>query len=435
MIIFPARLGMRSVISIKTGGLSDNKMDNESLASFMKLREKPRARVNNPLTKLASLSLVLILSFANLLPVTSTLTTSLNQAKFMPAKISTAHQSTESQHQPLLGHRTNADIGGQRISLPPPTNQRTAGTNTLNSTTSLAIQPVESRAERASLASSIRGVTTRTPNLNSAVEKDNQELGLAIQSVIEKMANQIRDKLAPARCYIDLIGRFNEWVWRYRKLEEHSEAGQMKPVLEMLKEELGRANEELEMEMCLSLADLSPAQIGKSQSNNARNILDTKFESVDYLYQVLMKMTNKLETLTRELEKARLESSEEAFNVDSCSASDDEKFKRAMERIKRVAMNAAGKIIQDELKIVSKVAAFNSMAYFVDTNNPFEPESFGHVLVEIVAHLGGASTPVTVAYLRNLELRAAMSVLLVVDPLPWISCAVKKSKNKIMNTC
>lgn len=254
---------------------------------------------------------------------------------------------------------------------------------------------------------------------------------------IEQRGSPIEAQLVPEMCYIDLVGQFNNWVWRYRKLAATYPQGELKSVPELLKVEFGHANQELEMEMCSSLSDLSP------QSNDIRkeaadldNSLDSKFDKLDYVYRSLMKLLSRLEKLTSQLEKARGENSPEIEETDHSIANDDEKFSRNMERTKRVALSFAAKVIKYELKSVSTVEAFNSMAYFDGAANPAKnPNNFISIFSKIVESLGSGSTPVTVSYLRDAGLRSALSILNANDPLPWIVCAIKKSPNKIEKTC
>lgn len=261
--------------------------------------------------------------------------------------------------------------------------------------------------------------------------------------VIKQIGSQIEEKLVPELCYIDLIGQFNNWVWRYRRLVAHSQ-GELKSAPEIIKDELGRAIQELEMEMCSSLADLQP---NKDAHNNIdpldklNNIVDSKFDNLDYVYRSLKKLLARLEKVSSQLEKARNDNpaEEQVSFVDQdyfLPEIDDEKFRRNMERLEQVAYNFAGRVIRYELKSASSGEAFNSMSYFVGVANPIDnPDNFISIFAKIVEGFGSASTPTTVAYLRDTKLRSALSVLNANDPLPWIVCAIKKSPNDIDKTC
>lgn len=435
---------------------SDRKVDKESYALVNKPDECSRAiryksnyhylfASNGNLSTTTTAQIKLLFSFITFLlilhQVKSSPAGTLSATKVLPTTITGGNSKTTTKTTSggsLSMLKPSLDLARHTNVTPISSIQRPSAVSALSATSNML---GDSPLDRMLLSDS----TMTFPNLNSAISSDNQQADSTTKQVLREIGAQLEGKLMPESCYIDLVGRFNDWVWRYRKLEANSQITDdrnepLKSVPELLKSALDSANQLLEVEMCSKLADLSP-QTPKDNNlehpSNDGNISDSRFDNLDYVYKTLMKVLDKLEKLTSQLQKACDENPEEDISDELGDiVNDDEKFKRTMERTKRIALSFAGKIIRYELKSASSVDAFSSMAYFMGAPNPIDnPGNFLSIFAKIVDSLGSSSTAVTVSYLRDIEMRAALSVLNASKPLPWISCAIKKSPNKIDKSC
>lgn len=450
---------MESIISIKMSS-SDRKVDKESYA-FNKpyecskaIRYKPNYYLfasNGNLSTATTTQIKLLFSFITFLlifqQVKSNPAGTLSATKVLPTTITgVSSKTTTLTTKPTSAGsismlRPNLDLAKHLNVTPISSIRRPSAGLVLSATSNKLGDSLKLTGQQLDRVLSSHSTMT-FPNLNSAIASDNQEVDSTTKQAIHKIGVQLEEKLMPESCYIDLVGRFNSWVWRYRKLEAANAQATsdgsepLKSVPELLKGALKSANQLLEMEMCSSLADLTPQTSDNNlelDTSNDGNISDSRFDNLDYVYETLMKMVDKLEKFTKEACDENPDEEEE--EEDDNKLSDDEKFRRTMERTKRIALSFAAKVIKHELESAS-FAAFNSMAYFVEAENPIDNHgNFLSIFEKIVDSLGSSSKALTVSYLRDIEMRAALSVLNAKEPLPWITCAIKKSPNKIDKSC
>lgn len=192
-----------------------------------------------------------------------------------------------------------------------------------------------------------------------------------------------------------------------------------------------------------------------------------KVESMDFLYRVLSATITRLEAkledlkvLVSELElklskqgeaqeeeeeaeaeaeaKEAAEAEELLFEIDE-SASELEKFdepveeaspinqeqiERAMARAKRTLTKEAKSFARNELLSVARVAAYKGLALYVSGVTISDPAIASNLIEPLLYLLGGASTPLAVGYLRDVEYRAAIGLVNRIQPIPVVTCGL-----------
>lgn len=252
------------------------------------------------------------------------------------------------------------------------------------------------------------------------------------ENLVEKLGDTVKGALEPAKNYYNLVNRYHSWFKRYKKLERASKGRTMKDASEVLKEEYARVDRILFEEECstdfkdISNSPTEPANYAK------------KVESVDFVFKVLRKVIDRLEVSLDKLEeetgdpkfkgclnsglKILLENNNVISNVgeeeeeEQMPEVDEEQVKLAMIRVKKTVLKAATDVATNEaltlanLLLVSKTVKWmSSLSY----------------LTPFVSLMGKANTPLTVWYLRNLELRAGLAIVSQLNPLSFLSCAFK----------
>lgn len=254
--------------------------------------------------------------------------------------------------------------------------------------------------------------------------------------LVEKVGDSVRSSLAPARSYYELVSRYHTWFRNYKELEKLSK-GSMKSAAEVLREEYAKVDKILYEEECLSSdpKDVSDDPVPTISYAD-------KLGSVDFVFNVLRKVIDRLEKSLAELKseqglkvrrpeasglrlllddypvnkKGDEEKSEKLINVEEdklLNEVDDKQVKIAMERVKRTVLKAATNAITNEALVVANLALVSTAINYMSSISYLAP---------IVNLLGSANTPLVVWYLRNLELRAALTVINRVNPLSFLSC-------------
>lgn len=256
------------------------------------------------------------------------------------------------------------------------------------------------------------------------------------ENLVQKFGDSVKNALAPARNYYSLVNRYHVWFKNYKNLEKASR-GRVKSASDVLREEYARVDKILYEEEC-SFSD------PKDVSDDSPPSYAEKLESIDFVFNVLRKVIDKLEESLEKLESEQGlkvkkpenmglkfllqdfpldgkhdEKEEASADLIKIPEIDDEQVKVAMERVKRTVLKAATNAVANEAMVVANLAivstAINSMSSL-------------SYLAPIVTLLGSANTPLTVWYLRNLELRAGLAVINRVNPLTFLNCNSKSRK-------
>lgn len=258
------------------------------------------------------------------------------------------------------------------------------------------------------------------------------------ENLVQRFGDSVKNALAPARNYYTLVNRYHVWFKNYKNLEKASK-GKMKSASDVLREEYARVDKILYEEECSSSDP-------KDVSDDSPPGYEEKLESIDFVFNVLRKVIDILEESLEKLEseqglkvkkpenmglKFLLQDfplddehdgkGELSSEVNEISEVDEEQVKSAMERVKRSVLKAATNAVANEAVVVANLAIVSTAI------NSLSSLSY---LAPIVTLLGSANVPLSVWYLRNLELRAGLAVINRVNPLSFLNCNLKSRKDE-----
>lgn len=239
-------------------------------------------------------------------------------------------------------------------------------------------------------------------------------------SLLTQVSSGIRNAILPIKSYIGIVNRYQKWYRRYRDLA----TGNERRVLDVLRLEYARIDERLAAEC--SSQDLDIAKDDRSEDDDSRvdnsqvHKMEEDCQTVDFVVKVLWELIGTLEKRLEELESRKrsgveIETGEE--QDPQVRKEEDARVQAAMDRIKRIAMRAAKGVAKNEMMTIAKIAAFDALACYVDSQQP--ARFGGDVLVflkPIIHMLGSSTTPIAMSYMRNIQFRAALAIINRVDP-------------------
>lgn len=259
-------------------------------------------------------------------------------------------------------------------------------------------------------------------------------------SVFGRLAEVARRAIAPARNYYNLVQRYRRWYQDYSAVQQglvRKDGSFVLPdPLEMLRLEYAKVDKLLMEEAC----------------NSSRTKSLDSVENVDFVLNVLNLLIGRLEKRLADIKSmdgeqllmrppsniasrrepaARLSSRSilEAAALAKLERVEEETgVQEAVERAKRIAKRTARTIALREIRQVVKIVAFNALA-----NNLVEQRQSGQLsevltyLEPVVLLIGSTNTPLTVAYLRDIQFRSTIGLVSYLNPISWIrgKCSMK----------
>lgn len=231
------------------------------------------------------------------------------------------------------------------------------------------------------------------------------------------LVSGVKKSMAPTLEYLNLMNRYHSWYKRYSELEKILGKGAIKSAMQVMREEYARANELLMAEVCP---------------------LDQKerdFENMDFVYRALKVVINDLERVSKEVEAAKRQVDDsngkvtigELINEET----DEESINLAMDRVKRTAIKTAKEVLKKEAIVLTKMVAINTATFYLQGAMAESAlDSLGY-LAPLVGMLSSGDVSLASAYLRDLELRAALNVIQLVNPIPKLRCGDAESDGKM----
>lgn len=226
------------------------------------------------------------------------------------------------------------------------------------------------------------------------------------------LATSIRKSIAPTLEYLDLLNRYHSWYRKYTALERAT-GGSIKKAMQVMREEYAKANELLMAEDC-------PLEERERD-----------YENMDFVYRALKVVINDLEKILSQLEEKKEmlsinggQQQQQQLIVDD--GVNEESINRAMERVKRTTIKTAKEVLKKEAFILAKMVAVNAATFYLQGAIA---ESAIDSLAPLIGMLSSGDISLASAYLRDLELRAALSVLHTLNPIPHLRCDSQSKMN------
>lgn len=228
----------------------------------------------------------------------------------------------------------------------------------------------------------------------------------------------VQKSIAPTLEYLHLMNRYHNWYKKYTVLKKVS-GGNMKTAMQVMREEYAKANELLMAEDC---------PINEAERN---------YENMDFVYRALKVVINDLEKkLLKWEEKSLMEPSGQVYFIserlieDENDEIDEESINRAMGMVKRTAVKTAKDVLKKEAIVLGKMIAVNAATFYLQgAAAKTAYDSLGY-LASLVGMLSSGDISLASAYLRDLEFRAALSVVERLRPIPKLRCDFQSQDGK-----
>jgi len=264
-----------------------------------------------------------------------------------------------------------------------------------------------------------------TQRLNEAIESVKVEpkagkLDELQQSYFDKFGKLVQNFIAPTKAYVSTLNRLHIWFQNYKRLQRSNPS--MRDPMDVLKEEYARVDELMLQEHCQEM--LAAGQEAKPMNT----------ETVDFVFRALQLVVGRLEAMLDPASKVQVSEADdlpvelEELGENCAMSNDDDRIKKAMDRVKRTAVEAAKRVVKGEIGALARISAFNAMASYIQTRPPMPGDPLSY-LAPLICLLGSASTPLATCYLRNVEFRVAMSILKQMNPFSIRGCAKKPEAN------
>lgn len=244
--------------------------------------------------------------------------------------------------------------------------------------------------------------------------------------------------IAPSRNYYHLVKRYKNWYKNYNDLKSVVESEgslKMRTSSDVIRIEYAKLDKLLMERAC----EIEPELRGH----------ENELESVDFVLQILRILIGELESIEKKLERSSLDedilnqlnvlvpagdqqqlaavdnNDDNNNNEDNKSKLDetqmmtsDDDVKRALNRAKRIAIQAVGSVALTEALNVAKLSVFNAVArHIVENRQSMDAAGLDprnnvlNYLEPIVLLLGSPSSSLVVSYLRNVQFRASLALV------------------------
>lgn len=222
------------------------------------------------------------------------------------------------------------------------------------------------------------------------------------------LVSGVKKSMAPTLEYLRLMNRYHSWYRRYTDLEKSLGKGTIKSAIQVMREEYAKANELLIDEVC---------PVDQTERD---------FENMDFVYRALRVVINDLERVLNETEAAKRQVDDSNGKVTIkeliTEEVDEESINLAMDRVKRTAIKTAKEILKKEAIVLAKMIAVNTATFYLQGAMAESAINSLGYLAPLVGMLSSGDVSLASAYLRDLELRAALNVIQLVNPIPKLSC-------------
>lgn len=219
-----------------------------------------------------------------------------------------------------------------------------------------------------------------------------------------RIHNAAKVAVAPAQAYYDLAIRYKNWRSEHRRLQQQlgrTDSGEfkVKDAMEVLRLEYAKVDRMLQDEMCQA-----DTPIGD-------------FENVDLIVKILSLLIDRLEvklaaTKANGAEPSEADSDQEA--AERRLAEIEANAGQAIRRAKRIAARSAINLVQNELATIVKLLACDMAASYVLNQGQVGADGLPGLLGRLepfVLLIGSVNTPILVSYLRNVRLRAVLTLV------------------------
>lgn len=257
--------------------------------------------------------------------------------------------------------------------------------------------------------------------------EEHKERGLALmRQLCDQMGGQVQKFIRPVQHYTDLVTRYQRWFQKHKALEsrlsseQQPQRQQIRPAMDLVREEYAKLDEELMREKCAGQAQ-------ENSSSSSEKDAEKSNESVDFVFELLDKLTSRLEARL-ELEAKLADASDtelEQGRPVAAAAADEQQVANALERVKRIALKSAAELAIREVPRLARIVAVRAAANHFAVH-PSQLDSPMLIVEQMVRLLDGASLPLAVMYLRDIQTRTALIMFDIMLPPEEIVCQLKQ---------
>lgn len=237
----------------------------------------------------------------------------------------------------------------------------------------------------------------------------------ALVDCTQRASKAVHAYIKPKVEYFQLAKRFNTWQRKYKSLEAGSAGDDTKLYMkagELVSKMFGQVDNEMYMEM-----EERELAAGRKDEKGQLEVNQQLIENTDYLYEVLKRLVDRLEQINELVEVGEEEEQPEVKEESSRLSAE------AMERAKRIAMFKARDFLAVELLQVSRMAALNAFAAYLQSSPPSADSPLA-AIAPIILMLGNPSASLASTYLTSLKIRHVIDWMDALNPVPNLVSSV-----------